>query len=219
VKLPASRSAKMASSAAIASRLSAQAAACSPSGRQHATAGSAFSSSLRTTAFVPTDFKSQSKSLKSKSLKNFKVTCAAAEQMEDASELRVQRRGIMAAAAALSAALIGESFSGHARADIQKVEGARRDEQDAVTQGRREPSTLGRGAGNTVQEAGRVNAQASGGTITGAPKLEKPGGAYRSPQSDTLTIGQQVDSKKSTPAGVLQGDSPGKSKGEKSSPV
>lgn len=40
----------------------------------------------------------------------------------------------MAAAAALSAALIGESFSGHARADIQKVEGARRDEQDAVTQ-------------------------------------------------------------------------------------
>jgi hypothetical protein len=171
---------------------------------------------------VPTDFKSQSKSLKSKSLKSFKVTCAAAEQMEaaqDASELRVQRRGIMAAAAALSAALIGESFSGHARADIQKVEGARRDEQDAVTQGRREPSTLGRGAGNTVQEAGRVNAQASGGTITGAPKLEKPGGAYRSPQSDTLTIGQQVDSKKSSPAGILQGDSPGKSKGEKSSPV
>jgi hypothetical protein len=49
--------------------------------------------------------------------------------------------------------------------------------------------------------------------------MEKPGGAYRSPQSDTLVIGQDVDSKKSSPAGILQGQSPGKSAGEKSSPV
>lgn len=38
----------------------------------------------------------------------------------------------MAAAAALTAALIGETFT--ARADIQKVQGSIRDEQDAVTQ-------------------------------------------------------------------------------------
>lgn len=41
----------------------------------------------------------------------------------------------MAAAVALTAALVGETFaSGNAKADIQKVEGAVRDEQDAVTQ-------------------------------------------------------------------------------------
>lgn len=198
----------MASSAAIASRLTAQ--AICPSGRSHASAGSAFSSSLGTSAFVrPNAAKS------SKKQSSCRVRCSA-EHVEDASEMKVQRRSIMAAAAALTAALVGESM---AKADIQKVEGARRDEQDAVTQGRREPSTLGRGAGNSIKESGRPNAQASGGTIIGAPKLEKPGGAYRSPQSDTLVIGQDVDSKKSSPAGILQGDSPGKSGGQKSSPV
>jgi len=206
----------MASSAAIASRLAAQTAALSLSDRRHATAGSAFSSSLKTSTFTPAGSRCHSK----KCVQRSRVVCALAEQNEDASELKVQRRGIMAAAVALTAALVGETFaSGNAKADIQKVEGAVRDEQDAVTQGRREPSTLGRGAGNTVKEAGRVNAQASGGTITGAPKMEKPGGAYRSPQSDTLTIGQDVDSKKSSPAGILQGASPGKSAGQKSSPV
>lgn len=46
-----------------------------------------------------------------------------------------------------------------AEAAIQKVEGTEREEQDAVTTGIREPSSLGAGKGNTIQEGGKTNSQ------------------------------------------------------------
>lgn len=52
--------------------------------------------------------------------------------------------------------------------------------------------------------------QASGGLILGAPRLEEPAGAYRSPQSSTYGV-DEAGGKRSTPAGILQGTSEGKS--------
>lgn len=55
--------------------------------------------------------------------------------------------------------------------------------------------------------------QASGGTILGVPRLEVPGGAYRSPQSGTYSL-EEAGSKKSTPAGLLQGKEQGDASSE-----
>lgn len=57
--------------------------------------------------------------------------------------------------------------------------------------------------------------QASGGTILGVPRLDVPGGAYRSPQSGTYSL-EEAGSKKSTPAGLLQGKEQGDSGSEDS---
>lgn len=68
----------MASSAAIASRLAGQTAALSVLDRQHATASSAFSSSLKTSTFTPSGLRCYSKKCGQRS----RVVCALAEQNE-----------------------------------------------------------------------------------------------------------------------------------------
>ncbi|MCO5584570.1 hypothetical protein L7F22_038500 [Adiantum nelumboides] len=110
------------------------------------------------------------------------------------------RRAAVASHLAIAGGLALLMTTNGAEAAMQKVEGTRRDTQDAVTRGLREPSQLSSAKTNTVKEAGRLNTQASGGTILGAPRFEEPGGAYRSPQSQT----EKSFDKRSTPAGVLQ---------------
>jgi hypothetical protein len=100
--------------------------------------------------------------------------------------------------------------AGSAEAAMQKVEGTEREEQDAVTTGIREPSRLSAAKSNTVQEGAKINTQASGGLILGAPRLDEPAGAYRSPQSSTYGV-DEAGGKRSTPARILQGTSEGKS--------
>jgi len=116
-----------------------------------------------------------------------------------------KRSFMLTTAMTLAGAMIltGAVASSSADAAIQKVEGTERGEQDAVTTGIREKSMLSTGKGNTIREAAKTNTQASGGTIQGVPKLESPGGAYRSPQSRTKTV-DEAGGKKSTPSGILQ---------------
>lgn len=126
-------------------------------------------------------------------------------------EESTKRSSLVSTAMALAGvAMVVTSVASSAEAAIQKVEGTERGEQDAVTTGIRERSTLSTGKGNTMMESGKGNAQASGGLMLGAPKLEEPAGAYRSPQSSTYGV-DDVGSKRSTPAGILQGTSEGKS--------
>lgn len=107
-------------------------------------------------------------------------------------------------------------LAGNADAAMQKVEGTERETQDAVTTGIREPSRFSAAKSNSVQEAGKINSQASGGLILGAPRLDEPAGAYRSPQGSTYGV-DETGGKRSTPAGILQGNSPGNSGGSESS--
>lgn len=140
------------------------------------------------------------------------VVAANATQRQWAEEGESGKRSslVSTAMALAGVAMVVTTVAGSAEAAIQKVEGTEREEQDAVTTGIREPSTLSTGKGNTVKESGRKNSQASGGLILGAPKLDEPAGAYRSPQSSTYGV-DDVGSKRSTPAGILQGTSEGKS--------
>jgi len=135
---------------------------------------------------------------------------AAQRQWADEEESGKRSSVVSTAMALAGVAMVVTSVAGSAEAAIQKVEGTERGEQDAVTTGIRERSTLSTGKGNTMMESGKGNSQASGGLMLGAPKLEEPAGAYRSPQSSTYKA-DDVGGKRSTPAGILQGTSEGKS--------
>jgi len=139
------------------------------------------------------------------------VVAVNATQRQWAEEEESGKSSLVSTAMALAGvAMVVTSVAGSAEAAIQKVEGTEREEQDAVTTGIRERSTLSTGKGNTVRESGKTNTQASGGLILGAPKLDQPAGAYRSPQSSTYGV-DDVGGKRSSPAGILQGTSEGKS--------
>ncbi|KAG0563559.1 hypothetical protein M758_8G039900 [Ceratodon purpureus] len=139
------------------------------------------------------------------------VSAAQRQMGEEESDSSAKRSTLLSTAMALAgAAMVAGAVAGSAEAAIQKVEGTERDEQDAVTTGIREPSRLSAAKSNTVQEGAKINTQASGGLILGAPKLDEPAGAYRSPQSSTYGV-DEAGGKRSTPAGMLQGTSEGKS--------
>ncbi|XP_024359587.1 uncharacterized protein [Physcomitrium patens] len=138
---------------------------------------------------------------------------AAASQRESAGESAPKLSTLMSTAVALAGVAL---LAGNADAAMQKVEGTERETQDAVTTGIREPSRFSAAKSNSVQEAGKINSQASGGLILGAPRLDEPAGAYRSPQGSTYGV-DETGGKRSTPAGILQGNSPGNSGGSESS--
>jgi hypothetical protein len=139
------------------------------------------------------------------------VNAAQRQMAEEESASSAKRSTLLSTAMALAgAAMVAGAVAGSAEAAIQKVEGTEREEQDAVTTGIREPSRLSAAKSNTVQEGAKINTQASGGLILGAPKLDEPAGAYRSPQSSTYGV-DETGGKRSTPAGILQGSSEGKS--------
>jgi len=136
------------------------------------------------------------------------VVAVSASQRQWAEEESVKPISLLSTAMALAGAAM--LVAGSAEAAMQKVEGTEREEQDAVTTGIREPSRLSAAKSNTVQEGAKINTQASGGLILGAPRLDEPAGAYRSPQSSTYGV-DKAGGKRSTPAGILQGTSEGKS--------
>ncbi len=74
-----------------------------------------------------------------------------------------KRSFMLTTAMTLAGAMIltGAVASSSADAAIQKVEGTERGEQDAVTTGIREKSTLSTGKGNTIREAAKTNTQVS----------------------------------------------------------
>jgi len=136
---------------------------------------------------------------------------AAQRQLAEESDSSAKRSILLSTAMALAgAAVVAGAVAGSAEAAIQKVEGTEREEQDAVTTGIKEPSRFSAAKSNSVQEAAKINTQASGGLILGAPRLDEPSGAYRSPQSSTYSV-DEAGGKRSTPAGILQGSSEGKS--------
>lgn len=63
------------------------------------------------------------------------------------------------AMALVGASIVLGGVAGNADAALQKVEGTERSTQDAVTTGIKEPTKLGAGKSNTVQEGAKLNTQ------------------------------------------------------------
>ncbi|BFI41876.1 hypothetical protein AXG93_4225s1520 [Marchantia polymorpha subsp. ruderalis] len=92
---------------------------------------------------------------------------------------------------------------GQSEAAMQKIEGGKRETQEAFTRGITEPSNLSAAKSNTIQESARSNAQASGGVILGAAK-DTPRGAYRTSQTTDEKTSEPGVTKMSQPENLLK---------------